>query len=153
MQLVEILRRIWRRLVGGGGEQEPPAAPQSQSPEAEEAEAEPPLSEIVALRPSAEEPAPEPAEEAVLEPAEEPELEPAEEVATEEAEEAAVDDLTAIRGIGAATRERLNAAGIKSYAQLAAAVPEDVRKVLNKQARNAKVEDWIRQARELAAKE
>ena len=126
MQLVENLRRIWRRLVGGGGERQLAAAPERQSPKAEGAEVEPLLSEAVAP-------------------------EPAEKVATEEAEETAVDDLTAIRGIGAATRERLNAAGIKSYAQLAGALPEEVRKALNEQGRNAKVEKWIRQARVQAA--
>ncbi len=72
--------------------------------------------------------------------------EPAEDAASEAAE----DDLTAIRGIGAATQERLNAAGIKSYAQLADADPEDVRQALNKRQENTKVERWISQARELA---
>lgn len=144
MQLVGNLRRIWRRLAGGGGEQEPPAEPERQPLEADGVEAEPPLSDAEAHQPSAEEAAPEPAEEPVPE--------PAEEAATDEAEAAAVDDLTAIRGIGAPTRERLNAAGIKSYAQLAGALPEDVRRALDEQGRNAKVEEWIRQARELAAR-
>ncbi len=45
---------------------------------------------------------------------------------------------------------RLNAAGIKSYAQLAEADPEDVRRALNEQRQNTKVERWISQAQELA---
>ena len=65
-------------------------------------------------------------------------------------EEISRDDLTAIRGIGTATQNRLNVAGIKSYAQLARASAEDVRKILGKPGRVAKVEDWIAQAKELA---
>ncbi len=65
------------------------------------------------------------------------------------ADEESVDDLTAIRGIGMATQKRLITSGIKSYTQLARAAPEDVRRALG-DPRVAKVEDWIRQARELA---
>ena len=62
-----------------------------------------------------------------------------------------VDDLTAIRGIGITVQNRLNRAGITTYAQLAAAKPEHVREALGKLSRGAKVEAWISQARELVA--
>ncbi len=62
----------------------------------------------------------------------------------------ASDDLTAIRGIGIAGQNRLNVAGIKSFAQLARANPEELRKILGRLGRSAKVEDWIDQARKLA---
>ena len=68
-----------------------------------------------------------------------------------DAETTASDDLTAIRGIGIASQNRLYAAGIKSYAELARASAEDLRKILGKFARGARVEDWIARARELAA--
>ena len=75
--------------------------------------------------------------------------EPAGDVVTEPPEDGPQDDLTAIRGIGAATQKRLNAAGIKSYAQLADADPEYVCRALNEQQQNTKVERWISHAREL----
>jgi predicted flap endonuclease-1-like 5' DNA nuclease len=63
-----------------------------------------------------------------------------------------VDDLTAIRGIGITMQNRLNRAGITTYAQLAEAKPEHMREVLGgKLPRGAKVEAWISQARELVA--
>jgi predicted flap endonuclease-1-like 5' DNA nuclease len=63
-----------------------------------------------------------------------------------------VDDLTAIRGIGITMQNRLNRAGITTYAQLAEAKPEHMREVLGgKLSRGAKVEAWISQARELVA--
>ncbi len=65
-------------------------------------------------------------------------------------DESSSDDLTAIRGIGIATQNRLYRAGIKSYGQLARATPDDVRKILGKLAGGASVEDWIAQAKELA---
>ena len=65
-------------------------------------------------------------------------------------EENVSDDLTAIRGIGIASQNRLNVAGIKSYAQLASADPEELRKMLGRKGRGAKVEDWIAKARKLA---
>ena len=61
--------------------------------------------------------------------------------------------LTAIRGIGIATENRLYRAGIKSYGQLARATPEEVREILGRLAGGADVEDWIAQARDLASKE
>ncbi len=68
-------------------------------------------------------------------------------------DESSSDHLTAIRGIGIATQNRLYRAGIKSYAELARATPEDVRKILGKVAGGATVEDWIAQARNLTSKE
>ncbi len=128
MQLVETVRRVWWRIVGGAEKPEPPAEPERLHPEAKTVEAD---------RPSTEEPAPETEEQtAPLEP---------------EGEDA--DDLTAIRGIGAATQKRLHAAGIRTYAQLAGANPDDVSGALNNQAQRSNVEKWIGQARELAAKE
>ncbi len=65
-------------------------------------------------------------------------------------DESSSNHLTAIRGIGIATENRLYRAGIKSYAQLARATPEDVRKILGKFAEGASVEKWIAQAKQLA---
>ncbi len=65
-------------------------------------------------------------------------------------DESSSDDLTAIRGIGIATQNRLYRAGIKSYGQLARSTPEEVKKLLGKLGANAKIEEWIAQARELA---
>ncbi len=65
-------------------------------------------------------------------------------------DESSPDDLTAIRGIGIATQNRLYGAGIKRYGQLARATPEDVREILGKFAGAATVEDWIAQAKQLA---
>ena len=65
-------------------------------------------------------------------------------------DESSPDDLTAIRGIGIATQDRLYRAGIKSYGQLGRAAPEDVRKILGKFAGGATVEKWIAQAKQLA---
>ena len=77
----------------------------------------------------------------------------ADKAAASSPDESSSDDLTAIPGIGIATENRLYRAGIKSYAQLARAMPEDVRKILGKFAGGADVEDWIAQARDLASKE
>ena len=65
--------------------------------------------------------------------------------------ESQVDDLTAIRGIGIAIQNRLNRAGITTYAQLAEAKPEEVREVLGELSRGTKFEAWINQARELSS--
>ncbi len=65
-------------------------------------------------------------------------------------DEISSDDLTAIGGISIATQNRLYRAGIKSYAQLAQASPEEVREILGKIARGADIEDWIAQAGELS---
>ncbi len=74
----------------------------------------------------------------------------ADKAAANSPDESSSDHLTAIRGIGIATENRLYGAGIKSYDQLARATPEDVRKILGKLAGGATVEKWIAQAKELA---
>ena len=74
----------------------------------------------------------------------------ADKAAANSPDESLSDDLTAIRGIGIVTQNRLYRAGIKSYGQLARATPEDVRKILGKFAGGADVEDWIAQAKQLA---
>ncbi len=73
--------------------------------------------------------------------------------APEDTQESVGDDLTAVRGIGIATQNRLNVSGIKSYAQLAKVSADEVRKILGIKARGAKVEDWIAQAQEMAKKQ
>ncbi len=131
MRLVETLRQVWRGLVGGTVEWQPASEPEKErhSPQNAEAGAKP---SDAAAGPSS--PAPEPEEEAAPD------------------EEGGVNDLTVIRGIGPARQERLYAAGIRSYSQLAAASVVDVRKVLsNGDQQAAKVEEWIRRARELVA--
>ncbi len=65
--------------------------------------------------------------------------------------EGVVDDLTAIRGIGITVQNRLNRAGITTYAQLAEAKPEHVREALGKISQGASVEAWISWARKLVA--
>ncbi len=65
-------------------------------------------------------------------------------------DESSPDDLTAIRGIGIATQNRLYRAGIKSYGQLARATPEDVREIFGKSAGGASVEKWIAEAKQLS---
>ncbi len=65
-------------------------------------------------------------------------------------DESSSDHLTAIRGIGIATENRLYRAGIKSYGQLARASPAEVREILGKFAGGASVEKWIAQAKQLA---
>ncbi len=134
MRLIEHLGDIWRRLVGGSSEQQATTEPDPHDAEPEGTTVEPATSEPEIPRPTAEEVSPEPAEDA----------------ASETPEDEPLDDLTAIRGIGAATQKRLNAAAIRSYAQLAEADPEDVRRALNEQRQNTKVERWISRARELA---
>ena len=65
--------------------------------------------------------------------------------------EGVVDDLTAIRGIGITVQNRLNLAGITTYAQLAEAKPEQVREALGKLSQGASVEAWISQVQKLVA--
>ena len=65
-------------------------------------------------------------------------------------DESSSDNLTAIRGIGIATQDRLYRAGIKSYGQLARTSPEEVREILGKFAGGASVEKWIAEAKQLA---
>ncbi len=49
-------------------------------------------------------------------------------------------------------QDRLNRVGITNYAKLAEAKPEHVREALGKLSRGAKIEAWISQAQELAAR-
>jgi large subunit ribosomal protein L21 len=78
--------------------------------------------------------------------------EPQEETTKEAPGENKADDLTVIRGIGDPTQDQLYKAGIKTYAALAGARPEELREVLGDVARSAKIERWIAQARELGRK-
>ena len=64
-----------------------------------------------------------------------------------------VDDLTRIRGIGMVTKNRLYKAGIKSYAALGRATPEDLQNILGKPRADANFEAWIAEARHLAGRE
>ncbi len=135
MRLIENLGDIWRRLVRGSSEQPPAAEPKPDDAESQRASVEHATSEPKNHRPSAEEAPPQSAED----------------TASDAPEDEPLDDLMAIQGIGAATQKRLNAAGIKSYAQLADADPEDVHRTLHKQQQNTKVERWISRARELGS--
>ncbi len=74
---------------------------------------------------------------------------PQEETAKVAPGENKADDLTVIPGIGIVTQNRLYKAGIKTYAALASARPEELQEVLGDAARGAKIEPWIAQAREL----
>ncbi len=74
----------------------------------------------------------------------------ADKAAANSLDESSSDHLTAIRGIGIATENRLYRAGIKSYGQLARTSPAEVREILGKVAGGATVEDWIAQAKQLA---
>jgi large subunit ribosomal protein L21 len=61
------------------------------------------------------------------------------------------DELSALHGIGPATQEKLFAVGIRTFAQLAAARPEEIRSAIGPSlARLANVEEWIEQAKQRA---
>ena len=62
------------------------------------------------------------------------------------------DDLTAIRGIGITTENRLYASGIKTYADLAEASLAELREILGGRVSEAKIEDWMADAAKLAGK-
>lgn len=62
------------------------------------------------------------------------------------------DDLTAIRGIGIAKANRLNAGEIRTYERLARSTPEELRKILGSRGQGARVEDWIAEAEDLAGR-
>ncbi|MGA9176769.1 MAG: hypothetical protein WBZ05_05955 [Desulfobacterales bacterium] len=70
------------------------------------------------------------------------------EAATED--EVIPDDLTDIAGIGPARQGQLNKAGYYTFAQLAKSTPEKLRKILKGSARSANVENWIKDAMDLA---
>ncbi len=55
--------------------------------------------------------------------------------------------------IGISSQNRLYTVGITSFAALARASPDEVRESLGTLARGAKVEDWIKQAGDLAEKQ
>ena len=69
---------------------------------------------------------------------------------SQENEQKSHDDLTAIRGIGIATQDHLNKSGIWTYAQLAAASPDDLRETLSDRVTEGKTKHWIADARKLA---
>jgi predicted flap endonuclease-1-like 5' DNA nuclease len=56
------------------------------------------------------------------------------------------DDLTSIQGIGPGIQERLNRAGIHTFAELAAAAPERLLEALGELKRLASVETWVAEA-------
>jgi hypothetical protein len=57
------------------------------------------------------------------------------------------DDLSAIRGIGIVIQDRLNRSGIKTYAQLAEATPDDLEAILGSRIAGTRIIDWIAEAR------
>lgn len=65
------------------------------------------------------------------------------------AEPSGPDDFKVIHGIGHGMANLLYTAGISSFAQLAASTPEQLRQVLGKTGKLAKVESWIAQAQDL----
>ena len=60
------------------------------------------------------------------------------------------DDLTVIKGVGIVIQDRLNKSGIKTYAQLAEASPEDLKAILGSRITGARINDCIAEARMLA---
>lgn len=60
------------------------------------------------------------------------------------------DDLTVIKGIGPATKRRLQVAGIRSYEDLAQAAPQEIHRALLGSRRGANVQQWIDRARQLS---
>jgi predicted flap endonuclease-1-like 5' DNA nuclease len=58
------------------------------------------------------------------------------------------DDLTEIKGIGPAIAERLNALGVRTFAELAAANPEELAEWIGRRPVTAdRVRDWIAEAK------
>ncbi len=68
----------------------------------------------------------------------------------ETAEALSSDDLSAIVGIGIVIQDRLNRSGIKTYAQLAEATPENLEAILGSRINGTKINDWIAEARKRA---
>ena len=64
---------------------------------------------------------------------------------------ASVDDLTLIRGIGPVYAQRLNAAGIQNFSQLAELAPEQISAIVIQGNIDHRIDtrDWIGQAQEL----
>ena len=138
--LIDELRRLWNNMVGGMSEPQEPTKESATAPETEGTGNGPrsAVEEAEPTRPASEKP-PE---------TREPEAVPRE---TEpQKETGSADDLTLLRGIGEATQNRLHLAGIRTFAQLADANPEEVRKALGDRGRGAKVENWIAEARKRA---
>jgi predicted flap endonuclease-1-like 5' DNA nuclease len=58
------------------------------------------------------------------------------------------DDLTEIKGIGPAIAERLNALGVRTFAELAAADPEELAEWIGRRPVTAdRVREWIAEAK------
>ncbi len=68
----------------------------------------------------------------------------------ETAEAISSDDLSAIMGIGIVIQDRLNRSGIKTYAQLTDATPDDLEAILGSRIIGSKINDWIAEARKRA---
>lgn len=91
-------------------------------------------------------------------PATEPEAvpEPVNEASSEDATEVSggggADDLKKLKGVGPALEKKLHAAGVTSFAQIAAWGPEDVAEMDDKLSFKGRIErdDWIGQAKDLA---
>lgn len=63
---------------------------------------------------------------------------------------AAQDDLKKLTGVGPAMEKKLIAAGITSFAQLAALGPEEITRVEEEAGARGKVEGWVEEAKSLA---
>jgi predicted flap endonuclease-1-like 5' DNA nuclease len=70
--------------------------------------------------------------------------------ANEQVEELVADDFTVISGIGPGRMQRLNGAGLVTFAQLAECTPEDLQQILGKLLTMDGAEQWIARAKELA---
>ncbi len=71
-------------------------------------------------------------------------------LSVETAEAIFSDDLTVIKGVGFVIQDRLNKSGIKTYAQLAEASPEDLKAILGSRITGARINDCIAEARMLS---
>ncbi|MEM1323155.1 MAG: 30S ribosomal protein S16 [Bacteroidota bacterium] len=137
-------------------EEKPAEKPVAEAPAVEEKPAEEPAAEAPAAE---EQPAAEPAAEAPVaeeKPAEEPAAEaPAAEEKPAE-EPAAADDLKKIEGIGPKIAELIEAAGIKTFAQLSEATADRIKEILTEAGGNFASHDpttWPEQAKMAAAGE
>ncbi|MGE0650272.1 MAG: DUF4332 domain-containing protein [Alphaproteobacteria bacterium] len=136
--MLEVLQRLWRRLVRGRTTAE--------------------RSESATARPAAKQSGPSLGEGAREPVAEQPiedtgaKLERGAATAARPRSGGPEDDLTVIRGIGPATQRRLQVAGIQSYEDLARATPEEIHRALVDSRRGANVQQWINRARQLSRK-
>ncbi|WP_068311562.1 50S ribosomal protein L21 [Polycladidibacter hongkongensis] len=71
-----------------------------------------------------------------------------------EAAPAGADDLKKLNGLGPAIEKKLNAAGLTTYAQVAALSADDIARIEEEQGLKGRFErdNWVEQAKELAAK-